>query len=119
MIEKIKLFIKKYGIMGITLVVIVLGIVALSIFSLLSFGRFDLKKITEKLDKVIDKSKDKLHDIEIKKVELDITKKVELEKAKETRDELVKKHEEIKTIPDKKKRIDELIKFNKSIEVKL
>ena len=117
--EKVKRFFKKYGIYAYTGIILAIAVVVLLIVSLLSVGKFDLKKITDKLDKVIDSSKDKLNDIKVEEVSLKIEKKVALEAIEKDRTLLVKKYTMAKAITDKKKRIDALIALNKSIEVKL
>jgi len=119
MVEKVKNLFSKYGILAYTGLIVLLSIIIIIICSIVSMGKFDLKKVENKVDNIIEKSKDKISDIKIKEVSNDIEKKVALEKEEEKREEITKKIQDITIISSKKKRIEELIKLNKSIEVKL
>jgi len=119
MVDKVKRFFKKYGIIAYTIVTLAIAVVVLLVVCVVSAGRFDLKKITDKLDVVIDSSRDKLTDIKIDEVSVKIEKKVALEQATKEKEVLIKKYTIVKAITDKKKRVDALIALNKSIEVKL
>lgn len=119
MIEKVKLFFKKFGVIGITATIMIVAIVVMIMISILTAGRYNLAKITKHLDVILDKSKDKLSDIKAKEVTLEIEKKVKMTENIREKEKLEKKLEIVNAISDKKKRIDTLIKLNNSIEIKL
>lgn len=119
MIEKVKLFFQKYGIIGITVVVMAVAILVMIGISIFTAGRYNLTKITKHLDVILDKSKDKISDIKAKEITLEIEKKVKMTENVKEKDNLEHKLKMVNAVSDKKKRVDMLISLNKSIEIKL
>ena len=119
MIEKVKSLFKKFGWYGVAVALTVIAIPVVLLINLFSAGKYDANKITKKLDVIIDKSKDKLAEIKAKEVVLEIEKKISLEAAVEEKAQLIRKLELTKNIPNKRKRVEDLIALNQSIEIKL
>ena len=119
MIEKVKSFFKKTGWYGISVVLILLAIPVVLLINVFTAGKYDTNKITKKIDGILDKSKDKLAEIKAKEVTLEIEKKISLEAASEEKNKLIRKLELTKNISDKRKRVEDLIALNNSIEVDL
>lgn len=119
MIEKVKLFFQKYGIIGITIVVMAVTIIVMIAISIFTAGRYNLTKITKHLDVILDKSKDKISEIKAKEITLEIEKKVKMTENVKEKETLEYKLKVVNSASDKKKRVEMLIALNKSIEVKL
>lgn len=115
--EKIKIFLKS-NLLKIVLglfVVIALVIMLLNVF----FPKKVSTKITEKVDDAYDYIKDKQKDYEIQKNKIDIEKKIKIQASEEKKHALESHYDVITKIPDRKKRLEKMIEFNKSIKVNL
>lgn len=118
MIEKVKLFFQKNGVIGITVVVMAVAILVMIAISIFTAGRYNLAKITKHLDVILDKSKDKVAEIKAKEITLEIEKKVKMTENIKEKETLEYRLKVINAASDKRKRVEMLILLNKSIEVK-
>lgn len=114
--EKIKLFLKKYGLF---IAVGVLSILGLLVFFFKFFHKKSMKNLEEKIDNIIVSTKEKILDTDIKKTEIEIKKNIKLEAAEKDKKDFESRLQIINGITDRKRRLKKLIELNKSIEVKL
>lgn len=119
MVDKVKLFFQKYGIIGITAVIVAIAAIIMIFISIFTAGRYNLSKIREHLDVILDKSKDKLSDIKAKEISIKIEEKMEKAATINEKEKLERQLKIVNAVSDKKKRIDMLISLNKSIDIKL
>jgi uncharacterized membrane protein YgaE (UPF0421/DUF939 family) len=114
--EKFKIFLKKNSL---KLILFGIGFVLFLIIIFRAF--FDsnkkIKEVEKKVSATIEKVQEKVMNLDIKKQTLDIQNKIDLEKVDNKKNNLEKNLDVIVAIPDRKKRMQKLIEFNKSIKV--
>jgi hypothetical protein len=115
-LSKTKLFFQKYGL----LIFLILFLVASVVFIFISLfgGHKSLATVSKKIDVIVDKGTEKIKDIEVKQIQIEVEKNIKLENIEEKRKEFKDQLEEIKSIPEVEARRHAMIKLNKSIKVK-
>lgn len=116
MLNKFLLYIKKYGLFILIVAICFIAIIC-AIFSF--FHKRAISKVEEKTEQIIDKVFSQVTSASIGIKEIDATKNIKLEQSEAKRGELEAQLNSISKIEDRDERLQALIKFNKSIKVKL
>lgn len=111
LIQKIKDFFKKNGLY------IIIGLLTLIVVLMSISRKKNIQDITKKVENLLDKTKDKITDININQSKNEIEKNIKLEQNELKKKDYESRLQIITTITDRKRRLKKLIEFNKSIEV--